>query len=411
MNFVHPSSSDCRYTEVQSADQDSAEPQQEEKVSYGDENFTAKSHVGKSFAELTAEDVEGREFATLDDAENWYRMYATALGFMTRLQRVTRGIGGRITRRRLVCNKEGKREAKWLQKEDRVRNAKQETRCNCLAACCIHFNKNSQTYIITEFKTEHNHDLAMHSNGSVTNADMGHLGARRTCSVSTSRADDYMVKSNGGFDFVGDTEKDLFDKIEAEPRAKLFKQGEETAPIVEVSDITMPPWSINLVGFGDEYRCDHVDIPRGVTYSYVSLSPHVKAVSADTASTLLRQIAGLTSIATEQSLKARDEILRLKRDSELALKTKEAEAAVLKRELAECRRELELVKSADKYRYRTIEEVGGNSKKQITEDNCNRGQSPEGGADIQLLRSLGGWKSGFAPDKDMEFDSSKRKRR
>ncbi|XP_040370784.1 uncharacterized protein LOC112188954 isoform X2 [Rosa chinensis] len=129
-----------------------------------------------------------------------------------------------------------------------------------------------------------------------------------------------MVKSNGGFEFVGDTEKDLFNKIEAEPRAKLFNQGEETAPIVEVS--------------------------------------------ADTASTLLQQIAGLTSIATEQSLKARDEILRLKRDSELALKTKEAEAAVLKGELAECRRELELVKSADKYRYRTIEEVGGNSKKQ-----------------------------------------------
>ncbi|KAK9949920.1 hypothetical protein M0R45_005429 [Rubus argutus] len=235
MNFERPSSRDGRYTVAESADQDSTEPQQEERVSCGVENFTATNGVGESFAELTAEDIVGREFAALDDAENWYRMYATALGFETRLQRVTRGIGGRITRRRLV--------------------------------------------------------------------------------------------------------------------------------------------------------------------------------SANTASTLLRQIAGLTSIATEQSLKACDKILRLKRDSELALKTKEAEVAALKRELAECQRELELVKSADKLGYRTIEEVGGNPQKQIKNDNCSRGQSPEGGADIQHLFSLGGRKTGFAPDRDTEFDSSKRKRR
>lgn len=51
------------------------------------------------------------------------------------------------------------------------------------------------------------------------------------------------------------------------------------APIVEVSDITMPPSSIYLVGFGDEYSCDHIDIPQGVKHGYVSLLPHVKAVN------------------------------------------------------------------------------------------------------------------------------------
>ena len=50
-------------------------------------------------------------------------------------------------------------------------------------------------------------------------------------------------------------------------------------PIVEVSDITMPPSSINLVGFGDEYSCEHIDIPQAVKHSYVSLLPHVKAVN------------------------------------------------------------------------------------------------------------------------------------
>ena len=38
-----------------------------------------------------------------------------------------------------------------------------------------------------------------------------------------------------------------------------------------------------------------------------------------------------------------------------------------KRLQAECQQELELVKSADKLGYRTIEEVGGNPKKQVYE--------------------------------------------
>ena len=59
---------------------------------------------------------------------------------------------------------------------------------------------------------------------------------------------------------------------------------------MEVSDITVPPWSIHLVGFGDEYRCDHIDIPQGVAYSYVSLSPHVKAVIAGPILSVIFQI-------------------------------------------------------------------------------------------------------------------------
>ncbi|KAK9932720.1 hypothetical protein M0R45_019944 [Rubus argutus] len=44
----------------------------------------------------------------------------------------------------------------------------------------------------------------------------------RTCSISTSRAYDYLVKTSGGFQFVGYTSKDLFNKIEANRRAKLI---------------------------------------------------------------------------------------------------------------------------------------------------------------------------------------------
>lgn len=72
-------------------------------------------------------------------------------------------------------------------------------------------------------------DLAMQreihfirSNRRVADADVGHVSAMRTCSISTSRAYDYLVKSSGGFQFVGYTSKDLFNKIEANRRAKLI---------------------------------------------------------------------------------------------------------------------------------------------------------------------------------------------
>ncbi|KAK9940000.1 hypothetical protein M0R45_016678 [Rubus argutus] len=194
MNFEHQSSIDGQYIEVESAHKDSTDTQHEERVNIGNNNFTSTNSVRENFAELTENDVVGREFATLEDAEKWYMTYGTALGFGTRLQMASKGFG-RITRRRIVCNKEGKREAKWLEKKDRVRNAKRETRCNCLAACCFSFNKDK---------------------------DVGHVTAMRTCSISTSKAYDYLVKSSGGFQFVGYTSKDLFNKIEANRRAKLI---------------------------------------------------------------------------------------------------------------------------------------------------------------------------------------------
>lgn len=123
---------------------------------------------------------------------------------------------------------------------------------------------------------------------------------------------------------------------------------EDSSTIFEVSDITMPPWSINLVGFGEEYNCVHMDIPQNVSYSYVTLPKHIKAVSSQTASALLRQIAGLTSIVTNQSLKARDEILRMKRAYEALIRSKDGEISRLKREMRRANAEMKVQCGKDK---------------------------------------------------------------
>lgn len=40
----------------------------------------------------------------------------------------------------------------------------------------------------------------------------------------------------------------------------------------------MPPWSIYLVGLGDEHKFEHVDIPRDIEYNYVVVPNKVKMV-------------------------------------------------------------------------------------------------------------------------------------
>lgn len=48
---------------------------------------------------------------------------------------------------------------------------------------------------------------------------------------------------------------------------------------VKVSDISMLPWCITIVGFKDDQICEYTDIPPNDAYNYVVLSPQVKLVS------------------------------------------------------------------------------------------------------------------------------------
>ncbi|KAK9922413.1 hypothetical protein M0R45_030878 [Rubus argutus] len=93
----------------------------------------------------------------------------------------------------------------------------------------------------------------------------------------------------------------------------------------------MPPWSIYLVGLGDEHKFEHVDIPRDIEYNYVVVPNKVKMVAVGTVVGLLQQIAGLTSIAMKQSLAARDALLRIKEEHTRQIDAKRDEIENLKK--------------------------------------------------------------------------------
>ncbi|KAK9911238.1 hypothetical protein M0R45_035159 [Rubus argutus] len=99
----------------------------------------------------------------------------------------------------------------------------------------------------------------------------------------------------------------------------------------EATGIIMPPWSIYLVGLGDEHKFEHVDIPRDIEYNYVVVPNKVKMVAVGTVVGLLQQIAGLTSIAMKQSLAARDALLRIKEEHTRQIDAKRDEIENLKK--------------------------------------------------------------------------------
>ncbi|KAL6127467.1 hypothetical protein ACLB2K_070832 [Fragaria x ananassa] len=66
---------------------------------------------GKPYKDLTLEDLVGVEFATIEEVEKFYSSYSLAKGFSMRKHRLDKNRAGTlVTRRDLVCSKEGMRE-------------------------------------------------------------------------------------------------------------------------------------------------------------------------------------------------------------------------------------------------------------------------------------------------------------
>ncbi|KAJ1377728.1 FAR1 DNA-binding domain [Sesbania bispinosa] len=69
--------------------------------------------------------------------------------------------------RQFVCNKEGERSGKHLNRTDRKREAKATTQTKCNARLRIHLDYKSRKWIVGSFEPSHNHEL--------TPASMVHL--------------------------------------------------------------------------------------------------------------------------------------------------------------------------------------------------------------------------------------------
>lgn len=98
----------------------------------------------------------GQEFVSEAEAHAFYNAYATRVGFVIRVSKLSRSRrDGSVIGRALVCNKEGFR---MPDKREKIVRQRAETRVGCRAMIMVR-KLNSGLWSITKFVKEHTHDL------------------------------------------------------------------------------------------------------------------------------------------------------------------------------------------------------------------------------------------------------------
>ncbi|RVW73011.1 Protein FAR1-related sequence 5 [Vitis vinifera] len=182
----------------------------------------------KIFNDLTVEDVWKMEFSSVEEAEEFYNLFAKVTGFSVRNDDVKRYKNQNIVSRKWVCSKEGYRHRVCLENENRKREPKAVTRVGCEATFRIGFNKQMNKWVVKEFMANHNHPLVeqkntqfLRSHRVIKNADKAQLNVMRGVGMGTSQIMDYMVQQSGGYNKVGFTKKDLYNHVDADRRVHL----------------------------------------------------------------------------------------------------------------------------------------------------------------------------------------------
>ncbi|TXG53368.1 hypothetical protein EZV62_022537 [Acer yangbiense] len=170
---------------------------------------------------LQDRDMMGKEFISVTDVEEFYTQYSYGMGFSMRKDRLCRDTHGLITFRRWVCSKEGYRSKKHVDKTDRVREPRGQTWVGCRASFKINFDREKMLWVVTEFVTEHSHNLSpgnqrqfLRSHRNVSDSHIAQVQSGRAVGMKTSQVMDQLLDQSGSYAAVGHSRKDLQNRVD-----------------------------------------------------------------------------------------------------------------------------------------------------------------------------------------------------
>ncbi|TXG51813.1 hypothetical protein EZV62_024337 [Acer yangbiense] len=170
---------------------------------------------------LQDKDMMGKEFISVIDAEEFYTQYSYGMGFSTRKDRLCRDTHGLITVHRWVCSKEGYKSKKHVDKTDRVREPRGQTRVGCRASFKINFDREKMLWVVTEFVTEHSHNLSpsnqrqfLRSHRNVSDSHIAQVQSGRAVGMKTSQVMDQLLDQSSSYAAVGHSRKDLQNQVD-----------------------------------------------------------------------------------------------------------------------------------------------------------------------------------------------------
>ncbi|KAH9680533.1 protein FAR1-RELATED SEQUENCE [Citrus sinensis] len=190
----------------------------------------------KSMYELTAEDVIGKRFASLEEATDFYKKYSKIMGFSVRIYDGRRDTNGAPIMKHWVCSREGERDKKYIEHTNRIREPRAITRVNCRAAFRVNLDKESKTWVARSFVPKHSHELAadfetqfLRSHRMVKDSDNALANSMQTVGIKTSQIMDFFVNQAGGYDNLGFGLKDLYNNLDNKRRSMILETDSEAA--------------------------------------------------------------------------------------------------------------------------------------------------------------------------------------
>ncbi|XP_057748571.1 protein FAR1-RELATED SEQUENCE 5-like [Arachis stenosperma] len=169
---------------------------------------------------LQAEHILEMEFSTPEKASNFYNNYSRLKGFSSRRGKIVRNTFDEIVRYTFVCNRQGFREKKWLEKVDRKREHKVVTQCGCLAKMRIKREDGSGKWYVSRFVEEYNHELAfdklvdyLRSHRKISEVEVAHLTSMREIGISIPKIYESFAAQLGGFNLVTFTKQDMYNEV------------------------------------------------------------------------------------------------------------------------------------------------------------------------------------------------------
>jgi hypothetical protein len=158
--------------------------------------------------------VIGMSFHSCNDAEEFYKSYAHDGGFSVRVGSQNKALG-EVINKRYMCSRAGFKKVKEV--DDPPKNQKNHalTRCGCDANMYVKLGPDKK-YHITSMVEEHNHPLCspnkipfLRSNRVVSQRAKNTLFTCHKASIGTSQAFRILQVSDGGFNNIGCTKRDL----------------------------------------------------------------------------------------------------------------------------------------------------------------------------------------------------------
>ncbi|CAH9094339.1 unnamed protein product [Cuscuta europaea] len=190
------------------------------------EGLIAEGYI--KISDLTPADIKRLEFDSEDEVYDFYSCYAQINGFSVRRDDVRRESNNNIIMRNLVCNREGLRSKKHVERNDRVREPKPITRTNCMARLRAEFDNHTRKWLIIDFDDTHNHEMTpsqhvhlMPAYRSISDGIKAQVDSLRLHGVRTCHIMGLIIGQKGGHADVGFCKKDLYNYIDQQKRAKI----------------------------------------------------------------------------------------------------------------------------------------------------------------------------------------------